>query len=121
VPIGGSDLYVRLWSQISGQWQFNDYTYHTLDGRARITNPSNGSTLTSSSVTFSWTSGSGVSNYYLYVGTSPGGNNIFNNFVSSSSQNVSGLPTDGRTVYVRLWSQLGGVWQFIDYTYQASR
>ena len=37
----------------------------------------------------------------------------------SLSGTVSGLPTDGSTVYVRLWTLLGGqTWQlFNDYTY----
>jgi hypothetical protein len=29
------------------------------------------------------------------------------------------LPTDGRTLYVRLWSLVSGAWQFNDYTYTA--
>ena len=35
---------------------------------------------------------------------------------------VDGLPTDGSTVYVRLWTQLGGGtgWVFSDYTYTAA-
>jgi hypothetical protein len=27
------------------------------------------------------------------------------------------LPATSTTLYVRLWSLVGGVWQFIDYTY----
>jgi hypothetical protein len=30
------------------------------------------------------------------------------------------LPTNGSTVYVRLWSLVGGVWQWNDYEYQAA-
>ncbi|HJR09476.1 MAG TPA: hypothetical protein VJ842_19600, partial [Pyrinomonadaceae bacterium] len=82
---------------------FSPITIVSGGSRAQMTSPANGATLTSSPVTFSWTSGSGVSNYYLYVGTSPGGNNIFNNFVSSSSQTV-GVPIGGSDLYVRLWS-----------------
>ena len=33
---------------------------------------------------------------------------------------VTGLPVDGRTLYVRLWSVIGGVWSFTDYTYTAT-
>ncbi len=32
---------------------------------------------------------------------------------------VAGLPTNGNTVYVRLWSLINGAWQYIDYTYTA--
>jgi len=33
---------------------------------------------------------------------------------------VTTLPTDGSKVYVRLWSKINGIWNFIDYTYTAS-
>ena len=34
---------------------------------------------------------------------------------------VRGLPTDGRTIYVRLWSQLPSGWSLLDYTYRAAQ
>ena len=45
---------MRLWSQISGVWQWNDYIYTAAAGAAsaQITSPPPGSTLTSSAVTF---------------------------------------------------------------------
>ena len=123
IPTNGQSLHVRLWSFINGGWQFNDYTYTAASSsgvRAQITSPTPGSTLSSSSVTFNWSSGSGVSLYYLYVGTSPGGSNIFNNFVAAGTQSVGGIPTDGQPVNVRLWSLISGNWQFNDYTYTAA-
>jgi hypothetical protein len=33
---------------------------------------------------------------------------------------VSGLPTDGRTIYVRFWYLVGGSWLYSDYLYTAS-
>jgi hypothetical protein len=30
------------------------------------------------------------------------------------------LPTDGSTLYVRLWSQIGGAWQYADYSYKTA-
>ena len=39
-----------------------------------ITSPIPGSTLTSSSATFVWTAGAGATNYWLDVGSTPGGN-----------------------------------------------
>ena len=38
---------------------------------------------------------------------------------SHLSRTVSGLPTNGSTIYVRLWSLIGSTWQFTDYTYTA--
>jgi hypothetical protein len=88
--------------------------------RAAITsiNPSDGSTLTAASQNFSWT-GTGVTEYWLYVGTSEGGQDILNSgsLGTSTSTTVNGLPTDGSTVYVRLWHFEGGNWLNTDFTY----
>jgi serine protease len=122
LPTNGGTIYVRLWSYVVGAWQYDDYTYPVATGRAQLTTPAPGSTLTSSSVTFEWTAGSGVSQVALYVGTGGVGSyDIYYAFQGTSLSNtVSGLPTDGRSVYVRLWSYLGGAWQYDDYTYRAT-
>ena len=85
-----------------------------------MTSPTPGSTFGSSTVTFSWSAGSATA-YWLYLGTSPGAMDLYNSgSISVRSQTVSNIPTDGRTIYVRLWSRIGNAWKFIDYTYQAS-
>jgi glucose/arabinose dehydrogenase len=123
LPANGGAVYVRLWSVISGAWQFNDYTYTSTTGPsgAVILSPTPGSTLTSSTVTFTWSAGSGISAYWLEVGTTPGGNQIYpGSPVTELSATVFGLPGDGSTAYVRLWSLIGGAWQFNDYTYTSA-
>jgi hypothetical protein len=124
LPTNGSTVYVRLWSRINGAWQFNDYTYTTTSSggvKAQITSPAPGSTLASSTVTFVWNTGTGVSEYWLEIGTSPGGSQIYSQSQGTNlSVTVSGLPTNGSTVYVRLWSRINGAWQFNDYTYTAT-
>jgi hypothetical protein len=44
--------------------------------------------------------------------------NIFGGPVSGQSKFVSGIPTTGGTLYVRLYSLIGGALQFHDYTYK---
>ena len=120
LPTNGSTVYVRLWSLLSGAWQSNDYSYVSAIAAsgAMILSPTPGSTLTSSTVTFTWSAGSGVSAYWLEVGTTPGGNQIYpGSPVTNLSASVPGLPTNGSTVYVRLWSFLSGAWQSRDYSY----
>jgi hypothetical protein len=116
----GRTIYVRLWSLVSGGWQFHDYTYTAFSNAGVITSPANGSTLPSSSVTFQWTAGT-ATQYGLWIGsTGVGSSNLATPPASAStSYAATGLPTDGRTIYVRLWSQVGGGWQFNDYTYIA--
>ena len=85
--------------------------------KAVMSSPTPGSTLTSSSATFNWTSGSGVTSYWLHVGNAGAGStNIFNNGGTQTSRTVTGLPTLG-IINVRLWSWMSGGWQYNDYTY----
>jgi len=126
LPVDGRSLSVRLWSLINGSWQFNDYTYTALSQGAsatpaQMTSPAPSSTLTASTVTFQWTGGTGVAQYRLSVGITPGGNELFSQggVTTALAATVPGLPTDGRTIYVRLWSSIGGAWQFNDYTFTA--
>jgi len=97
-----------------------DYFAGADRSKAQITNPVNGSTFTSSSAAFTWNTGSGVSDYFLYVGSSVGANDIYGADQGTAlSRTVTGIPSDGRIIYVRLWSYLGGGWQYNDYTYTA--
>ncbi len=80
--------------------------------------PPPGSTLTSSTVTFQWSAGSGVSEYFLYVGRSPGTNDLYGQSEGLKlSAIVAGLPVDGSKLYVRLWWKTAPGWQSVDYTY----
>jgi uncharacterized repeat protein (TIGR02543 family) len=85
-----------------------------------ITNPIPGTTLSSSSVTFQWSGGTGVSEYFFYVGTAPGGGDIYSQSQGLNlSATVSGLPVDGSTLYATLWWSTSGVWQSTNATYTA--
>ncbi|MBI5184528.1 MAG: hypothetical protein HZA01_02225 [Nitrospinae bacterium] len=120
LPVDGSKVYARLSSLRDGVWFYNDYYFTAFEAFARITSPPNGSTLSSSSVTFKWNLVNGISEYKLEVGTSPGAADIHSSTTTSlSSREVSGLPTDGSKVYVRLSSLAGSVWQYKDYEYTA--
>jgi len=123
LPVDGRTVNVRLWSLTFKIWQFNDYTYSAATGlKAAMSTPTPGSTLLGNSVTFSWTAGNLVSQYWLSVGTTGAGStNLLDQSTGTNrSGTVGGLPLDGRTVNVRLWSLLGKNWQFTDYTYTAA-
>jgi len=81
--------------------------------------PPPGSTFTSSSVTFTWSAGSATA-YFLFVGSSLHGADIYNSGqVTVLSKTVNNIPTDGRTIYVTLGSEVSGSWSTKDYTYTA--
>jgi hypothetical protein len=88
---------------------------------AQITNPAPGSKLASGSQIFNWNTGVGITSYMLAIGTSLGANDIYSGpEVTSLSALVTGLPTDGSDLWVRLSSSIGGVWQHVDYTFTAA-
>jgi len=127
LPTGGGTIYVRLW-WLAGAWGYADYTYKAANtgggggggGLPVITTPTAGATLTGSSQTFTWGAGSGATSYWLSLGRTAGGNDLFDrNMGSSLSVTATGLPTDGRTIYARLW-WLAGSWVYADYTYTAA-
>ncbi|MEY2539089.1 MAG: hypothetical protein QOG67_2829 [Verrucomicrobiota bacterium] len=75
-----------------------------------ITSPLPCSPLIASTVTFSWTPGNATA-FWLTVGNTFGASDIFSSGQTGGNFfTVTNLPTDGRNIYVRLWSFVGGVW-----------
>jgi predicted secreted protein len=119
LPTNGTTIYVRLWTILNGTtYLSNDYTY-TEFTQSAITSPAPGSTLTSASTTFTWSPGAaGTTGYGLNVGTSPGGADLVNVYPLSGTSTTVNLPTNGTTIYVRLWMVLNGTtFLYNDYTY----
>ena len=123
LPTNGSTLYVRLWSFVSVAsstlsvgWHFNDYTYTAFGtgsggsgcsapALATMSSPPPGTTLTGATASFSWSAGCDVTQYYLYVGSAMGTNDIYGQSQGTNTTvTVTNLPTNGSTLYVRLWS-----------------
>jgi hypothetical protein len=121
LPTNGIPLYVRLNTQVGGVWYFNDYTYTAFGALvpAAMITPIDGSTLTGASETFTWNAVEGATRYAIWVGTSPGTYNITSSFATGTSITLNGLPTNGIPLYVRLNTQIGGVWYANNYTYTA--
>ena len=124
LPTDGSTIYVTLWTEISGQWMNNQYTYTAFSsGSAKgvITTPTPGSQFTGTTVTFHWTAGSGATAYWLDIGNVAGGNQYYQsgNLGNVLTTTANGLPSDGSTVYVTLYSLVGGQWLPNSYTYTA--
>ncbi|WP_049761964.1 YncE family protein [Candidatus Korobacter versatilis] len=119
LPTNGGTLYVTLCSLIAGTYQRGNYTYVASGTATKATmiSPANGTTITGNSATFTWTPGSGVTSYSLYVGTRFGARDLDYVPGTSTSATVTNLPATGGTVYVRLWSYIAGAWQSVDYSY----
>lgn len=122
----GSTVWVRLWYKVGGKWRARDFQYTAFSGadnRPNITNPAPGSTLAGSSQLFQWTANNeAVTAWWLYAGTEAGGRQYHNSgsLGTSTSHTVTGLPTDGTPVWVRLNHKVAGVWRSRDFPYTAA-
>ena len=116
---------MTLYTLVSGTWTPNAYIYTAYNAAAAegvLTTPTPGSILTGSTVTFDWTAGSpGPYSYWMDIGSSAGGNNYYSsgNLGNVTTTTVYTLPTNGSTVYVTLYTLIGGVWTGTTYTYTA--
>jgi hypothetical protein len=123
LPINGSTIWARWYYLVGGSWAYIDYSYTALGASstiAGITSPVNTSTFTGSSATFTW-NWVGATGYWIDAGSTPGGNQYFQsgNLGNVLTKTVNGLPTNGSTVYVTLYSLNSGVWFSNSYTYTA--
>ncbi|MDQ6740650.1 MAG: hypothetical protein M3021_09895 [Actinomycetota bacterium] len=123
IPVNGRTIYVRLWSLVNDSWQLVDHSYIIgacqNPSKADISRPAPG-TVHGASQVFFWSGGACVTQYYLYIGSSYGGADVFSSGLLTSSvaaMSVSGLPTNGSTIYLRLWSLVNGTWLANDYFY----
>jgi sugar lactone lactonase YvrE len=109
----------NLYIADSGENRMLVYPPTTTPG---IYSPVNQSTLPGNSVTFWWAGYPGASNYWLDVGSSYAGNNYLQSGPLPNTQvslPVTTLPSDGSTVYVTWWYEVGGSWSNIEYQYTA--
>jgi sugar lactone lactonase YvrE len=90
-----------------------------VDVQEVLTSPTPGSTLAGSSTTFTWTAGTGATEYNLWLGLNgAGSSDLYNSGVTTAtSANVTNLPTAGATIHARLFWLIGTGWHSIDYTY----
>ena len=123
LPINGEPIYARLFTQLNGTWVHTDYTYTaTIEAQATLTTRTPGSTLTGSAVTFTWTSAPSATEYILALGAARAGssNLYYSGATTATSATVATLPTNGQTIYARLFTQLNGTCVHIDDTYTAA-
>ncbi len=123
LPDDGSQLHVRLWYQSPGstEWRSVDTSYVAAgNSPAQITSPAPGTNLIGTSATFNWTdNGSGVQQWWLYVGSAPGLSDFHDSgdLGLATSYTASGLPHDGSSIHVSLWYRFGAIWQYESYSY----
>ena len=128
LPNDGRTVYLRLFYRVAElPWEHRDYTFqaHTGPSAIELMSPSPESTLAGTQQAFTWR-GDGIDEWWLYLGSSAGGSDIYNSgnlestTSTTTSTTVAALPHDGRTIFVRLfYRQTGATWRVQDYTLTA--
>lgn len=122
LPTDGRPIYATLRTLVAGQWQANglriyETTATPSSAKAQLQTPANDSTLTSANLALTWSPGASATRYALWVGSTPGSSDIYGSDEDLRTSQTVAVPTDGRRIYVRLWTLLAGVWIFNDYTF----
>jgi hypothetical protein len=126
LPVSGGNLYVRLWSLIDGVWRYGTdkhYLGQKNPDTAHLTSPAEGWPLAGASQLFQWDASPIATLYQLWVGTIPGAYDLGyfpQGGTTDTSVVATGLPTDGRVLYVRLYTNSGNYQTYVDYTYRAA-
>ena len=121
----GSDGMIYLGDQVSSSTPNpNSRVRQLTPPSARMISPAAGSILPGTSVTFDWTGTSAGSQFKLDISDRMGpigqGDIFFSGPTAATSEPVSNLPCDGRTLYVQLQTFIGGQWLSpARYTYHA--
>jgi streptogramin lyase len=125
VPANAGPVYATLYSMINGAWQvsYYEYTESGMPTPAVLTSPTPGvsTILGTSNVAFEWTAGLDVTDYQLNLSAiAPGGSELFTYKGTATTVTAPTLPGNAAKVYARLFSDINGGWQFIDYVYTES-
>ena len=100
--------------------RYKTYTALNATGQlAVMQTPPPGSTLSGNSATFTWSVDASATAYWVDIGTVAGGNTIYQsgNLGNVQTLTVHSLPANGTTIYVTLYSYVGGEWLSTSCTY----
>jgi peptidoglycan hydrolase-like protein with peptidoglycan-binding domain len=124
LPIDGSAVHGRLWYRLGGVWSFIDrrWVAATSPGLPTIVEPVAGAKLEGDVQVFRWDTASlPVENSWLYVGSTLGASDHAALHTATDRQvTVGALPRDESTIHARLYFRVGGIWYFVDETYEAA-
>jgi hypothetical protein len=121
LPTNGQTVYVRLTTYFGTVQLYTDYTY-TAATLGALTSPVAGSVLAGPSATFTWKAGTSATGYSIWFGNTGVGSHNLNATAETTANSAtqSGLPTNGGTIYVRLFTYFNSVLAYNDYIYTAA-
>jgi hypothetical protein len=120
LPANGETIYARLITYFGTATVSADTTY-TAVTQSALTTPTPGSAFTSTSVTFDWKTATSATGYLLHLGTTGVGSSNLDSSgqITGTTVTFTNLPTNGETIYARLFTYFGTASAYTDYTYTA--
>ena len=110
---GAQTLWARIYTYVKGAWTWSDISFSaTGPSPATFTNPTSGATNVNVATPFTWTSVAGAQYYWITVGTTQGGYNVFYTALlppTQTSYTMPALPA-GATLWMRIYTYMNGNW-----------
>jgi len=120
LPTNGETICARLYTFYGSAQVFTDYVF-TAATRATLASPVPSTVLTGPKITFEWSTGTGASGYGFRLGTTVGASNIYSSgTTTSTSVTPTNLPTNGETIYARLFTFYGTSQVYTDYVFTST-
>ncbi|MFT5190208.1 MAG: hypothetical protein ACI957_003242 [Verrucomicrobiales bacterium] len=127
ITSGDSTIFwISLRYRVGDVWEAKDtqYVYDPNgDSAPQIFSPPPGNEIVGAQAEFQWTPKlADVAEWWIYVGLTVGDDSIFNQSIGTASKvTVNNLPTDGQTIFVRLFYRVGESWNQRDHIYTTRR
>ena len=114
-------IYARLWTRVAGIWRYNDSSFSAGLLVSKLTYPAQGATSIDPNQAWTWISVPNAQAYYLYIGTSPGANDLVDTHeIQTTSYTLRAALPPNQTLYARLWTKVGGIWRYSDIWFRAA-
>ncbi len=105
----GQPLFARLWTETNGSWSVTqDISFTSSDGGTFTTPADHQANVAPGPM--NWAATSAAQYYAVWLGSTPGGYDLAAASVSSSTTSYEPPLPEGKTVYARLWTMVGGAW-----------
>ena len=108
--------YVRMWTKLppNGWWYYQDSTFTTSAGIARVQSPRNGATnLNPTAVQITWNTVPNALSYFLYLGSTQGAMDLYGSGEVKTTSVTVPLP-GATTVYASIFTQTAAGWVYSD-------
>ncbi len=106
-------LFATLFTATNGAWSGSQsITFTAAPAVATFTNPLNGQSNVDTNQSFTWTSVPSAQGYFLTIGTTLYGSDLFNSGVMAAGQVTRSVPAlpSGKTLYASLFTATNGAW-----------